>query len=111
MVNDQTTGQGQVLRISNAMGTSLTLTAAQAATAGHSYEWWVGAVSINGQAETWSQGQTFSITGLNAAGGFSLTGTVAGLAASGGQTTVQIGELSQRHPQRPARLGPAPARP
>src|SRR5262249_48196192 len=57
-VDDQTTGQGQVLRLRNVTATSLTLSTAQALAAGHSYRWWVAAVSTNGQATNCSSGRT-----------------------------------------------------
>jgi hypothetical protein len=65
-VNDQTTGQGQVLNVPQVTGTSFTVAAAQQLTPGHSYMWWAGAVSGNGQGITWSSGQSLTIAPLAA---------------------------------------------
>jgi hypothetical protein len=55
----------QVVRLTNVGGgTSYTLTAAQALQPGANYRFWIGAVSTNGQGETWSNpsaGQLFTI--------------------------------------------------
>ncbi len=40
--------------------------ASPALTPGHAYTWWIGAVSSNGQATTWSSGQTFTLAALAA---------------------------------------------
>jgi hypothetical protein len=77
LINDQTTGH-QALRVPNVTGTSLGLTASNALTPGHNYIWYVGAVSTNGLAESWSAGQTFAIPALQApiaTGPTSLVGT------------------------------------
>jgi hypothetical protein len=50
----------------NVNGTSYTLTAAQALTPGHSFTWYVAAVSTNGHAKVWGGPQTFSIDVLAA---------------------------------------------
>ncbi len=64
-VDDRTTGQSQALRNGNAGGTSWTPTGTVALTPGHSYRWWVGAVSINGTT-SWSLPQDFAIAPLTA---------------------------------------------
>jgi predicted phage tail protein len=61
-VDDLTTGQSQAILLTNVSGTSVTLTAAQALTVGHSYRWWAGAVSTNGLLTLWSNAQFFNIT-------------------------------------------------
>ena len=61
-VDDLTTGTQQVIRLSDVPGTTLTLTAAQALTLGHQYQWKVGAVSVNGLVEIWSTSQAFAVT-------------------------------------------------
>jgi hypothetical protein len=60
--------QAQFRRITVAGGAtgSYTLTAAQALSPGFTYRWWIGAVSSNGQAATWSSARTFSIPTLAA---------------------------------------------
>ena len=53
---------GMVVLVPGLTGTAYTLTAAQSLTRGHTYEWWVGAVSTNGLATVWSaQGLFFTI--------------------------------------------------
>ncbi len=54
-VNDQTTGQSQVLLTADLHGTGWTPTAPQALVAGHKYIWWVGAVCTNGSVTAWSR--------------------------------------------------------
>ena len=61
-INDQTTGQAQVVRLKNLTSTSLTLAASLALKQGQKYVWWIGAVSVNGQATAWSSGLTFTVT-------------------------------------------------
>jgi len=62
-VNDVTTGQAMVLRNANATGTSWS--ADVALSPGHSYMWYVAAVSSNG-THFWNAGQAFSVTPLPA---------------------------------------------
>ncbi len=59
-VNDQTSGKIQVLGNVFVNGTTLTFTSATSLTAGHSYRWWVGAVSTNGVI-FWSTPLDFTI--------------------------------------------------
>jgi hypothetical protein len=61
-VDDVTARQSQVLRNSTLTGSSWT--APSNLTPGHSYRWWVGAVSNSGGAITWSSPQNFAIPGL-----------------------------------------------
>jgi len=63
-VTDKTTGQ--VITIGKLVGTSYTLTAAQALTPGHKYTWSVTAVSTNGMATIASNSKNFSIAALTA---------------------------------------------
>ncbi len=66
-IADQTTHNVVTIPNLPAASASYTLTAAQALTPGHSFMWYVGAVSANGQAITWtSAGVTFSIADLAA---------------------------------------------
>jgi hypothetical protein len=61
--------QGQQVRFIVAGGatTSYMLSIAQALTPGFNYRWWIGAVSLNGQATVWnSTAQTFTIPALAA---------------------------------------------
>ncbi len=60
-VRDNTTGQAPVLIVSNITTTSYQLTTSQAFILGHSYTWWVGAVSTNGQGLTWSYSRNLTI--------------------------------------------------
>jgi hypothetical protein len=63
-VNDLSTGQRQVVNLPGLTTTTVTLTAAQALKPGDSYQWWIGNVSINDIAISWSQAQTFTIGAL-----------------------------------------------
>jgi hypothetical protein len=63
-VDNTTTGQSQVLRNASVNGTSWT--PSTTLTPGHGYRWWVGSVSVDGAATTWSGVQTFRITALGA---------------------------------------------
>ena len=56
-VNDLTTGKSQVMRNAHVQGTSLT----SSLTTGHSYQWWVRALSNNGDYSMWSNPLTFSV--------------------------------------------------
>jgi hypothetical protein len=67
---------GQVAVLPGGTGTSLTLTAAQALTPGHTYLWWVAAVSTNGQGLTWSAGGSFTIAALAAPSPIGSGGTI-----------------------------------
>ena len=58
-VDDRTTGQSQVLR--NAHVTATSFTATSSLTAGHSYQWWVRALSNNGDYSLWSGALVFSV--------------------------------------------------
>ena len=57
-VDDATAGTSQVMRVQNALGTSFTTAAPL--TVGHSYRWWVRAITNRGTPGLWSQGATFS---------------------------------------------------
>ncbi len=59
-ITDQTTGH-VVTYAAASRATSLTLSAAQALTAGHSYVWYIGAVSTNGKGFGWSAGVNIRI--------------------------------------------------
>ncbi|MCI0639314.1 MAG: IPT/TIG domain-containing protein [Gemmataceae bacterium] len=61
-VNDLTTGQAQVLRKQDATGTSWTPTTALIS--GRSYQWWVRALSDNGNQSPWSAGVAFTLLHL-----------------------------------------------
>jgi hypothetical protein len=65
-ISDQSTGQ--VTKVPNLPinSSSFTLTAAQALTPGHSYAWWVGAVSTNGKTIAWSNEVDLNVAAINA---------------------------------------------
>ncbi len=64
-ITDNTTGH--VVTVSAAAGTaSAVVPSASALTPGHSFTWWIGAVSTNGLVTSWSPGQVFSIAALSA---------------------------------------------
>src|SRR5262249_9416949 len=62
-VDDLTAPQSQILRSPNVPGTSLTPTTPLSS--GHAYEWWVRAVSANGDLSPWSGGTTFTLIPLD----------------------------------------------
>jgi hypothetical protein len=59
-INDNTTGQIQVVRAQNVPSTLFS--PAAPFSLGHSYTWWVRAISATGVAGPWSAGSDFSIT-------------------------------------------------
>jgi small neutral amino acid transporter SnatA (MarC family) len=61
-VADLTTGQNQVLRNTDVVGTPWTPSTPLAQ--GNSYEWWVRAVSSTGATSPWTTGQDFSVVPL-----------------------------------------------
>jgi hypothetical protein len=61
-VDDMTSGQEQVLRNAHIAGGTFTPTTPL--TAGHFYEWWVRAVSVDGDSSVWSAPQLFSPFGI-----------------------------------------------
>jgi hypothetical protein len=77
-----TVAQSQQVRFTVAGGAtnSYTLTTAQALTPGFNYRWWVGAMSTNGQATSWSSMGTFFIAGMAAptANAINMTSTTLG---------------------------------
>ena len=87
-LNDQTTKQTQVLRLPNVAGTSLALTTAQALSPGHTYVWYVGAVSDNGQLTVWSAGQTITLAALTAPAESAPVGSIASAAPTFTWTSV-----------------------
>jgi predicted phage tail protein len=57
-VDDSTAGTSQVMRMQNVSGTSFTTAAPL--TVGHTYQWWVRAITNRGTRGLWSQGAMFS---------------------------------------------------
>jgi len=76
-VNDSTTGQIAVLRNANAAGTSWTPSASQALTPGHSYMWYVGAVTTDGLSTTWNNGLSITVASMSTPTPLSPAGTIA----------------------------------
>jgi predicted outer membrane repeat protein len=72
---DATTGQSPALTVPNLTGTTYQLTQAQSLQPGHAYTWYIEAVSTNG-TPTFSNGLSFSITGLTAPTGLAPTGPI-----------------------------------
>ena len=72
-ITDNNTAQVVVLQ-AGAGATSLVVPPSKALTPGHSFTWWVGAVSTNGLATSWDQGQGFSIAPLTAPTGLATSG-------------------------------------
>ena len=66
-VVDASNNNAVVINNNNVSGTSFTLSTSQALTPGHSYTWYIAAVSTNGTAYTFSGAQTFSLAALAAA--------------------------------------------
>ncbi len=66
-ISDLTTGQSPVLLLASLPGTSLTITAGQAFTPGHSYRWWVRGLSGNGTARPWSGPTDFAVQAMSVA--------------------------------------------
>ncbi len=71
-ITDLKTNKSQT--VTGIVGTSLTWPAAKALTPGDNFTWWVGAVSVNGQATAWSTGQSFGVAPLAAPVGLSTSG-------------------------------------
>jgi hypothetical protein len=63
-VDDTSTGQAQVIREPNVLGT--TFTALTPLTVGHSYQWWVRGVAADGTVSLWSYAESFKIFPLAA---------------------------------------------
>ncbi len=74
-VDDATTGTTQVVNQQTLLTTSCTLSAIQALTPGHSYNWWIGAVEGNGTVD-WSGRASFLVAPLFAPTFSSPTGTL-----------------------------------
>ncbi len=64
-ITDNNTGHVVVI-LAGASATSVTVPSSSTLTPGHSFTWWVGAVSTNGQAVSWSQPQGFTVAPLAA---------------------------------------------
>src|SRR5262249_13330319 len=75
-VNDLTTGLSPVLFRSSLPGASLTLTAAEALSPGHSYRWWVRGVTGSGAALAWGALTDFTIAALGTPAPTGPTGAV-----------------------------------
>jgi hypothetical protein len=58
-VDDLTSGQQQVLRVQNVLGAGFT-SPAPARVVGHTYEWWVRAITAFGASGSWSSGTIFT---------------------------------------------------
>ncbi|HWY88914.1 MAG TPA: hypothetical protein VNX28_19530, partial [Gemmataceae bacterium] len=64
-ITDNTTHQNVVVPAAGG-ATNATVPSTSALTPGHSFTWWIGAVSTNGLATSWNQSRTFSIAPLAA---------------------------------------------